>query len=77
MQKEVKNQNFRRLAEKRVNAILDKIRILSNLSNTSLYSYSETEVKKAFDNIKEAVKTAEASFRRGEREQKKKFTFDQ
>lgn len=76
MSKEAKNQNFRRLAEKRVNGILDKIRVLSNLSNTSLYSYSEDEVKKMFDSIKEATRIAEASFRRGEREQKKKFSFD-
>ena len=75
MSKEAKSQNFIRLAEKRVNAILDKVRVLSNLSNTGLYSYSEAEVRRVFDGIKEATKIAEASFRRGEREQKKKFTF--
>lgn len=76
MPKEQKNANFRRLAEKRVNTILDRIRVLSNLSNTGLYHYSEQEVKKVFDSIEEALRIAKASFRRGEKEAKKKFTFE-
>ena len=76
MNKEDKNKKFRRLAEKRVNVILDKVRILSNLSNTQLYSYSDTEVKKVFDTIRDSVKDAEVSFHRGEKESKEKFSFD-
>lgn len=76
MTQEVKNKNFKRLAEKRVNIILDRIRILGNLSNTALYNYSDPEVKKMFETIEEALKVERASFRRGEKETKQKFTFE-
>ena len=76
MNTENKNARFRRLAEKRVNVILDKVRILSNLSNIQLYSYSDKEVKKVFDAIRDSIKVAEASFRRGEKESKERFSFD-
>ena len=73
---EQKNLNFRRLAEKRVNVIVDKIRVLSNLSNTGLYHYSDLEVKRMFDAVDDALKIAKASFKKGERETKKRFSFE-
>jgi len=72
-----KNENFRRLAEKRVNLVVDKIRVLSNLSNTGLYDYGDQEVKKIFDAVDEAVKIAKASFQKRGREKKKRFSFDE
>ena len=71
-----KSENFKRLAEKRVNVILDKVRILSNLSNTGLYDYSESDVKKMFEAIEKAIRVAKSSFQKGERETKTKFSFD-
>ena len=75
MPSEDKNQRFRRLAEKRTNVILDKMRILSNLSNPGLYKYTDFEVKKMFDAVEDALRVAKARFRKGEREEKDKFTF--
>jgi hypothetical protein len=76
MTKEDKNKKFRELAEKRVTRVLEDLRILGNLSNTSLYNYSETEIRKIFDAIDEALRASKAAFKRGEREAKKRFTFD-
>ena len=41
-----KEENFIRLAENRTNKVLDMIRLLGNLSNTSNYSYTKEQVEK-------------------------------
>ncbi|MDD5710745.1 MAG: hypothetical protein PHV43_01415 [Candidatus Colwellbacteria bacterium] len=71
--KEEKNRKFRELAEKRVTRVLEDLRILSNLSNTSLYSYSDTEVHKIFSAIDGATRVSKAAFQRGQREKKREF----
>lgn len=48
---ETKNQKFKRIAENRVNRIIDQIRVLGNLSNTSNYEYSMDEVNQIFKTI--------------------------
>lgn len=62
MPKESKESKFRRLAEKRVNVVIDGIRILSNLSNSNLYDYTDVQVKQIFDAVDNAVKKAKLSF---------------
>lgn len=57
-----KRENFRRLAEKRTQNILDDLRILTNLTNTSNYDYDEEDVKKIFTAIEKAVKDAKKEF---------------
>lgn len=61
---ESKNDKFKRLANKRVPAALEKLELIKNLSNTNNYEYSKEEVdtiikaltgsineiKKSFDN---------------------------
>jgi len=59
---ETKRQNFRRLAEKRTQAIIDDLRILTNLTNTNNYEYDEEEVKKIFAAIEAAVKNSKKEF---------------
>ncbi len=73
MSNESKEAKFKRLAEKRVNTVLDKIRVLSNLSNTALYAYTNREVSQVFDAVDSAVKNAKASFQRGEKRPRKNF----
>ncbi len=54
----LKRENFVRLAENRTNKILEMIRLLGNLSNTSNYSYTESDVNKIFKAIEnELVET--------------------
>jgi hypothetical protein len=50
-----KEENFIRLAENRTNKILDMIRLLGNLSNTSNYTYSKEQVDKIFGAIEKEL----------------------
>lgn len=59
---ESKSQRFRRVAVKRTNDILDKIRILGNCSNKSTYEYSEDEINKIFSEIEKHLKLAKSKF---------------
>lgn len=52
---ENKNEKFIRLAENRTNDILNKLRLIGNLSNRRNYDYSEKEVKELFSAIEKEV----------------------
>ena len=71
--KENKDEKFRRLAEQRVNAILDKLRLLGQLSNKGNYGYTEDQVEAAFKAIQQELKTTKAKFRNGS-SARKRFT---
>jgi len=58
-----KQTAFRRLAEKRTNAILDRVRILGNLANRSAYDYTEEDVRKMFLAIEDELRLTKAKFR--------------
>lgn len=68
MSQESRNERFKRIASKRTNEILEKIRILGNCSNKSSYEYSEEEVNKIFSEIDKQLKIAKAKFLSGKRE---------
>jgi hypothetical protein len=68
MENETRNERFRRLASKRTNEILEKIRILGNCSNKSSYEYSDEEVNKIFTEIEKQLKLTKAKFMSGKRE---------
>jgi hypothetical protein len=65
---ETRNERFKRIASKRTNEILEKIRILGNCSNKSSYEYSEEEVNKIFSEIDKQLKLTKAKFLVGKRE---------
>ena len=65
---ETKNDRFRRIASKRTNEILEKIRILGNCSNRSSYEYTDEEVNKIFSEIEKQLKLAKAKFLSGKRD---------
>lgn len=46
-----KKDNFKRIAEKRTNKIIESISKLQNLTNTSFYEYSYEQMEKIFDAI--------------------------
>jgi len=58
----VKVENFKRVASRRVNNILEGIRILGNCSRRETYAYTEADVKKIFNTIKKQLKTVESKF---------------
>jgi hypothetical protein len=67
MEHETRHSRFIRIATKRTNEILEKIRILGNCSNKSAYEYSEEEVGKIFSEIDRHLKLTKAKFLAGKR----------
>lgn len=57
-----KRERFLSVAESRTNAVIEKIRILGNCSNRSLYEYSKDEVDKIFRAIQEKLNETKARF---------------
>lgn len=53
---------FKELAEKRVTRALKHIKLIGNLSNRSNYSYTDADVKKIHNVLKEAVAEMKARF---------------
>ena len=67
-EKETRHERFKRVASKRTNEILEKIRILGNCSNKSSYEYREEEINKIFSEIDKNLKLTKAKFLAGKRE---------
>lgn len=59
---ETRRIRFKRLAEKRTNEVLEKLRILGNLSNKSSYEYTEAEINKLFKAIDLQLRTVKYKF---------------
>lgn len=64
---ETRKERFRRLAGKRTNDVLQRIRILGNCSNRSSYDYTEVEVNKIFSAIEKELRATKARFSFGHR----------
>ncbi|MEX2028002.1 MAG: hypothetical protein WD988_00700 [Candidatus Curtissbacteria bacterium] len=59
---EDKRQRFKRLATKRTNSVLEKIRLLGNLSSKVNYEYSEEEINKIFSTIEGQLRIIKTKF---------------
>ena len=70
---ETKEEKFKRLAELRVNAALDKIRLLGQLSNRGNYDYTDEQVEIIFKALNKSLIEAKAKFRESAKD-KKRFT---
>jgi hypothetical protein len=57
-----KREAFRRLAEQRTIAVLQRLRILGNCANRQLYDFDDAEVRKIFRAIEAEVKATKAKF---------------
>lgn len=66
MTSESKKQRFQRLAEKRTNDVLERLRILGNCANRGQYEYSGEEIRKIFNTIEREVKLIRLKFKDGE-----------
>lgn len=60
--KETKRDAFLRLAERRTNAVLERIRVLSNCANPYAYEYGDEDVRKIFAAIEKELKVARVKF---------------
>lgn len=58
----IKRERFERVASKRVQAVLDGLRLIGNCGNRINYSYTEEDVKYMFDEINRAVREAKACY---------------
>lgn len=65
-----KRERFLSVAESRTNIIIEKIRILGNCSNRSLYEYSQNEIDKIFRAIQNKINETKMRFTA---KKKKKF----
>lgn len=62
MEKESRHERFIRIATKRTNEILEKIRILGNCANKSSYEYAEDEINRIFGEIDKQLKLTKSRF---------------
>jgi hypothetical protein len=59
---ESKEEKFKRIATSRTNKLLKAIRLLANCSNTSVYSYSQDDVRKIFAVVDKELRKAKDKF---------------
>lgn len=52
---ESKRDKFKRLAGKRVNKVIEALRIFGNLSNRAIYDYTEEDVDEIFGQLNEVI----------------------
>jgi len=59
---ESKEEAFRRLATKRTNAVLERIRVLGHCANPQLYDYTQEDVRKIFQAIEKELRVVKTKF---------------
>ena len=71
---ENKKENFKRIAENRLNKILVLYKQLENLSNTSFYEYTNDQIEKIFEILESELKaTKEKLIKENKEKSKKRF----
>ena len=59
---EGKRERFLRLASQRTRDVLNRLRVLGNCSNRSVYEYTQDDMEKIFAALKDQLKSVEAKF---------------
>jgi len=72
---EDKSMKFERLAERRVNEVIKKIRLIGNLANRRNYSYSEEHAKQILDALESEMRALKSQFRSDPETQGSRFSF--
>jgi len=68
---ESKRDRFVRIAEQRVNKILDQFRKLANLSNARNYDYNSDDVKKIFIKLNKELNNIKKKFNQNKKTKEK------
>ena len=68
-----KKDNFKRIAEKRTNKIIESISKLQNLTNTYFYEYTDEQVEAIFEAIQEELDNQNKIFEENKKKGKKRF----
>ena len=63
----LKQDRFKRIASRRVQEILGKLRLLGNCANRANYSYTDEQVRKVVNAIDEEWKKVKSEFNKGKR----------
>ena len=71
--KDDKREKFVKLAEARTNKTLNMINLIGNLSNKSLYKYSDEDVTEIFRAIQEELNSAKRRFDSNKRDSTPSF----
>ena len=66
-----KQENFKRIAENRVNKIIDMISKLENLNNTSFYEYSDEQMENIFKAIQSELDKQKELFNKSKKSKKR------
>lgn len=66
---ESRREKFKRLATLRTNAVLEKLRLLGNLSTKANYDYSEEELRKIFSAIDSQLRNVKSIFSKGSKKE--------
>lgn len=75
--KETKEERFRRLAEARVNKILDLFRLLGNLSGAGNYAYTREQVEQIFSTLQLQLEKTKIRFLQTKDHAKKRFSLSE
>ena len=73
MIQETNKAKFIRLIEKRVNKVINSMRLVGNLANRSNYSYTEDDAKRVIDAIEEELRLLKRRFEASGEKEKKEF----
>jgi len=57
-----KKSKFKRLAARRTNVLLDKLRLLGNCANRNLYGYTNAQVTRIFKAIEDEIAKTKKQF---------------
>lgn len=66
---ENRRERFKRLATYRTNLVLEKLRILGNLSNKTNYDYTDEEITKIFNAIESHLRVTKNLFQKGSKKE--------
>ncbi len=66
-----KQENFKRIAESRVNKIIEMISKLENLNNTSFYEYSDEQMDNIFNAIQKELDKQKEMFKKNKNNKKR------
>ena len=72
--KEARSTRFKRLAEARVNKIIKMVRLLGNLSVTTIYAYEPDQIVQIFTAIQDELNKARSRFYEAGKQNRKRFT---
>jgi len=75
LQLEDKSMKFERLAERRVNEVIKKIRLVGNLANRRNYAYSDEHAKQILDVLEAELRTLKSQYRSDSEVQGQRFSF--